>query len=477
MPDPLKAQDSLKQKFSITPAASNNASKTGPQPVKDAASSSMIALLKLEADARAVETERELKFLIANETRKLVHARQVFVLRRQRPGKCQVDAVSSLDAVDRNSPLICWIERIITRLNDDAGLLDLREFALPAYCDAEDHETKNYPFGNFLWVPFKLRDGELFAGMLLAREQIWQESDMVIARRLSGCFAHAWAALTGTRRLKRTGTWKPYAFSAAALAAVVCLALPVPMTVLAPGQIVPRDPYVIAAPIEGIVDEIAIEPNTKVAPGDTLLRFVDTTLRNELELSESQVRLAQTKLQRQSLAAFEDAEAKRELRLAVSELQLKQAERDYAADLLLKTTLSAPRSGVAVFSSTKDWKGKPVSAGERIMEIADPQQVELEVRLPVDDAIDLAKNNRVKMFLDSDPLHAREATIIHVSHEATPDSTNVLSYRVIARLADADQSIPRLGEHGTAQLFGHDVALFYYLFRRPITALRQHTGL
>ena len=130
-----------------------------------------------------------------------------------------------------------------------------------------------------------------------------------------------------------------------------------------------------------------------------------------------------------------------------------------------------------MFSSTKDWKGKPVSAGERIMEIADPRQVELEVRLPVDDAIDVAKDNRVKMFLDSDPLHAREATIVHVSHEATPDSTNVLSYRVIARLANADQEIPRLGEHGTAQLFGKDVALFYYLFRRPITAIRQHTGL
>ena len=111
------------------------------------------------------------------------------------------------------------------------------------------------------------------------------------------------------------------------------------------------------------------------------------------------------------------------------------------------------------------------------MEIADPGNVELEVRLPVDDAVGLGKDARVKLFLDSDPLNSREAIIVHVSHEATPDTANVLSYRVTARLTDADRGIPRIGEHGTAQLFGQEVALFYYLFRRPITALRQHTGL
>ena len=72
-------------------------------------------LLKAEADARQAANERELTFLIVNETRKLVRARQVFVLRRKRAGRFQVKAVSSLDAVDRSSPLIRWIERIVRR--------------------------------------------------------------------------------------------------------------------------------------------------------------------------------------------------------------------------------------------------------------------------------------------------------------------------------------------------------------------------
>ena len=449
----------------------------GPKVVKEGDNSSLLALLKVEADARGAGTEPELLFLIANETRKLVRARQVFVLRRKSAEDFQVKAVSSLDAVDRNSPLVRWIERLTRRLGEESGLSDPREFTLPAYCNDDDPEARTYPFANMLWIPFNLRDGDTFAGALLAREQIWQEADMVVARRLADCFAHAWAALRGERRLKRVSPLRSRLLMAGAVAALLCLAFPVPLTVLAPGQIVPRDPYVVAAPIEGIVDEIVVEPNTVVTEGSPLLRLVDTTLRNELELSESQVRVAETKLKREAQAAFEESDAKRELRLAMSELQLKQAERNYASDLLSKASISAPVAGVAVFSSRKDWKGRPVAAGERIMEIADPKNVEVEVRLPVGDSISLQQGARVKLFLDSDPLNAREAQVIHVSHEAAPDATSVLSYRVVARLADPDASVPRIGEHGTAQLFGERVALFYYLFRRPITALRQHTGL
>ncbi len=463
--------------FRVTTEPPDEEIRSAPRPVRDASSASLLSLLRTESEARRAATERELTFLIVNETRVLVRARQVFVLRRRRANQFHVKAVSSLDAVDRSSPLIRWVERIVKRLHKDAGLGELREFVLPAYCDEKDTESRTYPFRNFLWVPLELRDGDVFAGMLLTREQAWLSADTVVAKRLAGCFGHAWAALTGERPLRRQHALKSVLAAACAVGVAAAMAIPVPLAVLAPGQVIPKDPYIIAAPIDGIVDEIVVDPNARVAKNHLLLRFVDTTLRNELELAESQVLLAESRLKRQSQAAFVDDEAKRELRLTISELHLKQTERDYAADLLSKATVRAPQSGIAVFTSKRDWKGKPVSAGERIMRIADPGNVEVEVRLPVDDAIELPADGRVKLFLDSDPLNAREARIVHVSHEATPDATNVLSYRVVARLSEPDAAVPRIGEHGTAQLFGDKVPLFYYLFRRPITALRQHTGL
>ncbi|MNL84264.1 hypothetical protein D3C87_2121830 [compost metagenome] len=50
------------------------------------------------------------------------------------------------------------------------------------------------------------------------------------------------------------------------------------------------------------------------------------------------------------------------------------------------------------------------------------------------------------------------------------------SYTVLARVDDPTAAPERLGLRGTARVYGEPVSLFYYLMRRPITALRQWTG-
>ena len=112
MNENLKVVNQGNSRIEVRRTPHAKAPASAPTPVKDNDNSSLLALLKVEADARAAETEKELQFLIANESRKLARARQVFVLRRHRGDSFQVKAVSSLDAVDRNAPLIQWIERI-----------------------------------------------------------------------------------------------------------------------------------------------------------------------------------------------------------------------------------------------------------------------------------------------------------------------------------------------------------------------------
>ena len=449
----------------------------GPKLVNDPAKAALMALLKVEAEARSVETVKELVFLIANETRKLVRARQVFVLRGSPVRKLKVTGVNSMDAVNRNTPLVRWIERLVQRLKKDTGLGQAREFTLPAYCSQKDEETSTYPFANMAWIPFILKDGTVFGGVLLAREQPWLEADTIVAKRLADTYGHAWAALAGKRVLRRTGR----AGRMAAILGVMCLfaggALPVPITALAPAEIVAVDPFVVASPIDGVVDEVVIEPNTRVKKGDLLVRFVDTSLRNKLAVAERQVRVARARLKRYSQAAFDDPAAKRELRTAQSELALKVAERDFARDLMARSQLRAPRAGLAVFAGRRDWAGRPVSVGERIMTIADPKHVQLSAELAVNDAITLHKGARVKVFLDSDPIHALEAVVTSAGHEAVKTRSNMLAYRVIARLKPVKGKVPRLGVRGTAQLFGRDAPVFLYLFRRPLSALRQRIGL
>ena len=110
------------------------------------------------------------------------------------------------------------------------------------------------------------------------------------------------------------------------------------------------------------------------------------------------------------------------------------------------------------------------------MRIADPSRVELTVNLPVGDAIVLEKGAPVKLYLDADPLNAVEATLDSASYHATPDAAGVLSYTVRADFAEGVEP-PRIGLRGTAQIHGERVTLFYYLFRKPLAAIRQWTGL
>jgi multidrug resistance efflux pump len=459
----------------VLPGRDRNAAPE-PKPVEDQSNAAMLALLRVEADARRAASQTELVHLIANETRKLVRARQVFVMRRVRGHNFRIEAISSIDIIDRNTPLVGWIERIAQRLAKDVKLEEPREFALPAYCDAADAEAATYPFRNFLWVPMKLRDDTVFAGILLAREQVWLDADSVVIRRLSGCFSHAWSALVGNRRLQRSARTARFIAPLAAVAIIAAMAIPVPMSALAPAQVVPKDAFVVAAPIDGIVSKIATEPNSRVAIGDSLVLFDDVRLRNEFALATSQVEVANAKLKQASQAAFADTDARRELRLAISELELRQAELAYAEELLSKVTVKAEQPGVAVFSSPREWIGRPVKTGERIMEIADPDNVELQIDLPVADALLLKAGAAVKLYADADPLKPIAATVVHASHEASEDDSGVLSYRLTAKLDDAED-IPRIGMRGTAQVYGEKAALFYYLFRRPISSLRQHFGL
>ena len=298
-----------------------------------------------------------------------------------------------------------------------------------------------------------------------------------IANRLAGTFAHAWAAISGNQRLRSKGQTRKLLVGAALFCIVMLMMIPVPIAALAPAEIVPAKPFIVTAPIDGVIDKVLVEPNTNVAKGDVLLRFVDTSLRNKLEISNRESIVARAQLKRYSQSAFVDPKAKRELRTAMSELQLKLAESKYALELLDKTVVKAKSNGLVVFKDKNEWVGRPVSVGERIMEIANPKNVQVKIELAIDDAIVVAKGARVKVYLDSDPLNPVSATVTRASHEARKTASDVMAYEIIAQLESKNATPPRLGVRGTAQVFGKDAPLFFYLFRRPLSALRQKLGL
>ncbi|MBS0242245.1 MAG: HlyD family efflux transporter periplasmic adaptor subunit [Proteobacteria bacterium] len=438
-----------------------------------------VALLQLLAELRKPATRAELAYFIANETRAALRAQQIVVFAPGLGSDFTVQAVSSLAAVDRSSPLVQWFDSLPKALAAEEQLGKIREFDATALAGDFVGVVAAYPLRNLLWVPWVGRGGVIAGGMVLARTPPWTEHDHKIASYLGGAFAHAWSALgrpMGSTALARM--MKPRAAAVVAGLALCLLALPVPMTALAPVEIAPRETSVVTTGVEGIVASVEVEPNATVKSGQLVVTLNDTNLRNRAEIAEREVLVADTKYKKAAQLAFVDARGRHEMAIARSELDLKLAERNYARELLARTQIRAGRDGVAFFADKKDLIGKPVSIGEKLMEIADPQSSEFRIELPVGDAIVLHENARVKVFLDSDPLNPIEARLVRSSYKAAPREAQQFAFRLVAEAASREAAGRlRLGMRGTAQIYSDRVPLGFYLFRRPIAAARQWSGL
>ncbi len=463
----------------VKPASPQRARTAPVATVQDPAVAAFQLLLRHERESRQPANIAELGFFIANEVKKLVGGRQVFLATFAAPAKFRLVTISSLSGVDRDAPIAQAIERLLSRFGRDAGTAKLQNFSASAYTEPGDGPLTNYPFPELVWVPLKQRDGTVFAGLLLAREQAWGEQDCVLLSRLAETYAHAWQALIprGSLRAVRFRPASRTTVIAALVAAGVLAFVPVPMSALAPAEVVATDAYVIAAPIDGVIDEIAVDPSSSVAEGAILFRFTDTVFRNNLEIAEREVLVAEAKWQQVSQQAISDPLPRRELAITTAELALKRTERDFARDVLSKTVVRAPRAGVAVFADKREFVGRPLSVGQRVMDIADPAKVQIRVNVAVEDAVVMSPGAHARIFLDSDPLHPLAGSIERASHTARVVDGSQLAFRIDVRLVAVDMAPPRLGIRGTAQLIGSNVPLYLYLLRKPISYLRQKFGL
>lgn len=455
-----------------------------PAPPPDAGLSAMQAILRVEAEVRSAANAGELAHLLANEVRKLARARQVFVigLASSLPAgatsaaRPTVKAVSSVSMHERNAPLLQTLSARISKLARTDGLGATARFDVTTA--AGDGTAEAYPLKSLVWVPLQTRAGRIIGGLVLARELAWSDADVLIAGRIAATGAHAWAALE-PRLAARSRLSRPRLIAGICCAVLlIAMAIPVPMSALAPFEIVPRAPNVITAPLDAVVADVTVKPNANVRRGDVLVTFVDTTLRSRHDIAERELRVAEARLKRANQMAFGSAEGRRELAVASAERDVRAAEFAFAADMLSRAVVRADRAGIAVYNDRKDLVGRPIKTGERLMDVADPGQVQARLLMPLMDGALLARGAAVKLFLDSDPLNPVAASIVQADYQAKAHQDGQVSFRAFAVLdAAGGEAVPRLGLRGTAQVYGDPVPLGLYLFRRPLTAARQWLGL
>ncbi|KKA04984.1 multidrug transporter [Pseudomonas ogarae] len=436
-------------------------------PISGSAEQVFARFLDLERQTRAARTPAQLSYSLVNDGQALFGFRHAALLIA---GKVQ--AVTGVSTVEPNAPFVAFVEQAVAQLFKQGVLKQARVIAADGVSESIRADWRSLSAGQVFWLPLIDHQGEVFGGLWLARDLPWTPSEQVLLSQLGDTYSHAWLALQPRKPWRLRWTRKRQV----ALVAVLLLGLliPVRQSVLAPAEVVPLGGQVVAAPLDGVIAEFLVKPNQAVKNGDLLLRFESTSLKAQADVAERALGVAEAELKANSQRSFADAESSSKIDLLAARVEQKRAERNYALELLKRSEVRAERDGIAVFADAERWLGKPVQTGERLMEIADPNQAELRIELAVGDAIALEPGAQVALFLDSDPLQRHLAWLERSAYEAQPTAAGQLAYRLDARF---DAQAPRIGLRGTAKVFGDRAPLALYLLRRPLAGLRQSVGL
>ncbi|WP_068826568.1 efflux RND transporter periplasmic adaptor subunit [Pseudomonas sp. BMS12] len=435
----------------------------------------LLSLASLRDRALSCDTLNALAFSMANDLHPLLHFHQALVL-AQHDDSLELLCISGLARPTEDSPYLIWLRnagRWLSAQTKGTQPQWLARDAVEPTSEVAAGWQEWWPSG--VWcVPLHDRQGKRLGLLLYLLDT---EPQAPLPELLGGLFRtweYCWAALTQKRQLLGWRPTRRQLLIVLGLAALLLL-VPVRQSVLAPAEVVSRQAQIISSPIDGVVADIHVRPNQEVQTGTLLLSLDETTLRNRAEVLGKEVAVADAELIAASQRAFDNLQSKAELTLLNGRAQQRRAELAAVEAQLERTQVHAPRSGVAVFSDPNDWLGKPVSTGERIMQLADPGQPAMRIQLPVADAIALEPGAEVTLFLTAYPLSPLQGQVLETSYQARPGEDGVASYRLLASI-EGQPEHARLGLHGTAKLYGDRVLLGYYLLRRPLAALRAWSG-
>jgi len=445
----------------------------------DAQLNALTTLLQLERDARHAENIEHLQYIIANDTHRLLHFRQAFIWKKNTSGRNNIITASGISTPDKTAPLIQWLNQF---LKDT----DISHSEDNAICFTKDSLEKNKVekweelINGEMLVQTFIKTPHYTIGIAFIRFNPWLESEIKILGLLMDSYQHSWQAISPKQSDLRLKLSHAFDYQKNKIIAIVAIFLtgfiPIQETALAPASVIPLNPIAITSPLNGVIKSMTALPNASVKKGDLLFTLDDIDLLNRLKVAKETLAVTKTKLLSASQKAFSDISSKGKASILESQVAQNKLEVKYYTEQLERSLVRAPQNGVSIFNDKNDWLGKPVVAGEKVMTLADPSLSQIEIWLPLADAIIFDKGSNARLFLDTNPTEPLDVILSQSSYAAEVSPNNILAFRLKAAF-NPNQTRPRLGLQGTIKIYGDSVSLAYYIFRRPYAYLRQWLGL
>lgn len=445
-------------------------------------------LYELVRRARAAASTTELGFLLVNETHLLTPYRQGMLWFADQG----LQSHSGVVVPDEHAPYGQWVNKVcdgIVKREELAKVSAVRVGPSNVPSEMAADWAAWWPVHG-LWVGLPGTRGLKPGGLLLVREEAWSDDDLLLLTEWLDAWWHAFRALRPTTpwnlrslgalvadwfRPKAGQAWWKQPLVRWGVVLLFVMVFPVRLSVLAPGELVPAHPTVIRAPLDGVVSVFHVQPNQLVKQGQLLVGFDEALIQSRVDVAEQNLATAETEYRQTSQQALQDAKLRGQLALSTGKIEEKRAEVAFLRGQLERSRVTSPRDGVVLFADPAEWIGKPVTVGERILRIAEPEDSEVEVWLPLADAIDLSPGDAVTMYLNASPLSPVSARVRYVAHEAMPRPDGLFAYRLRATLSEKTNH--RVGLKGTAKVQAGWVPLGFWILRRPIASLRTTLGI
>lgn len=436
----------------------------------------------LASKARLAQSDRELAFALVNDTMVLTPYRQSALWLKDDG----VWTLSGVVQVDANVPYTHWLDQVAAFLN---GKGIQQSFAFSA-TDLPPHlaaEWQSWWPEHGLWLGSTQQ--KIKGAAVFLREDAWQPEEIKLLSEWLEIWWHAFSGLYSERLVKIRGLsgkfknwlapiegrawWKQKRFQILLITSIVLL-FPVRMTVLAPGELVPANPIVIRAPLDGVIDVFHVQPNQQVAADQILFSFDELVIQSKIKVASQALATAKTDYRQTSQLALFESKSKTQLGLVVGKVEERRAEIEALQEQLSRASVAAPKAGVILMDDPSEWIGKPVAIGERILRIASLDDMEVEAWVPLADAINLKPGDSVTLYLSASPLSPVAASVRYMSHDAVQRADGNFAYRIRAKLDQPTQH--RVGLKGTAKVHGGWVPFVFWMMRRPIATLRAYVG-
>lgn len=435
---------------------------------------------QLAVKAINAPTSQNLNFIILNDTLRIAKYDRA-VLWRIVEGRPTILGVSGQTTFSTSSEIVNRWKDLVSAIPDPSKSKLLSADDFPENAKEWSELQKKTP-ASILWWPIK-KDENSTVGLWLEK---WEDGSppsftperiKVLDEYLAPAYAGAWDKISSHARLDKLRKFltKTHLSIVGTVLLFGSLLIHVPLRVVAPCEVVPKDPYVITAPMEGIIDHVTVRTGQSVKKGEILYEYDTRIPLQELKVAQKQVEIIQSELNKTIASGVNEERSLLELATLNIKLQKGVLDLEYAKSRARDLLGKSPKDGVASVDNPDDWRGKPVKVGEKILVISDPTQTKLKIWIPENDNIALDNSKPIKVFLNTEPEKSYSAKLIFISQETMVTENYIHSFIAEAEWEDPQPQV-KLGVKGSAILYGENVSVLYYILRKPLSTLRTFLG-